>query len=242
MDKSFKKNYLIFFVFCIVSFFVCAGNDEELFLRGNKYYKEADYENALASYDGIEKKGRAVWYNMGNCFYTMQDYTQAFVHWSRAERGAQYHERSDITRNKEHLLAMLGKLGTKTYIQKVYAYISACAYFVPLLILEIVFLLFWYLLFFFFYKGKNKVLCGAVCICLLYVGLLLHIQYKESSTLTGVVLQKVSLYAGPNTAFHVIASLSSIESVVVTDSRDGWYKIRYEDLIGWIKADAIQVI
>jgi hypothetical protein len=74
MVGPFRKNYIISsFICALVVIILNAQNDEEFFLRGNKHYEQKDYDNALCSYDMMNKKGRAVFYNMGNCYFYKDD-------------------------------------------------------------------------------------------------------------------------------------------------------------------------
>ena len=110
MARSFRKNHIIVFLIMVLAVTTAnTQNDEEFFLRGNKFYEQKDYDNALSSYDMMSKKGRAVFYNMGNCYFHKDDYAQALVYWSRAENGATRQEHSAIERNKRRVLEIMGK-------------------------------------------------------------------------------------------------------------------------------------
>src|SRR5438309_468700 len=106
MDRTLRKNYIALFFMCMLTVMVTvAGTDEELFLRGNKYYAQKDYDNAIRSYDMMGRKGRAVLYNMGNAYFHTDDYAQALIYWSRAQIGATPQEYHFIACNKEHVFA-----------------------------------------------------------------------------------------------------------------------------------------
>jgi tetratricopeptide (TPR) repeat protein len=91
MVRTIRKKYIIiFFIWTVTFASIFAGQAEELFLRGNKYYAEKDYNNALETYDMIDQKGCAVLYNMGNCYYRQENYPYALVYWARAEIGANH--------------------------------------------------------------------------------------------------------------------------------------------------------
>src|SRR5579863_280151 len=117
MDKALRKNYIALLCICVVT--VVAGNDEEFFLRGNKYYEQKDYDNALQSYVMMSKKGRTVLYNMGNACFHKGDYADALVYWSRAEVGATPQEYHLIARNKEHVFAIMNKQVDKSIKHKI---------------------------------------------------------------------------------------------------------------------------
>ena len=74
----------------IFLFFICANlyssMEHEEFLRANSLYQQKKYREALKSYELIKKKGPATWYNMGNCYFRIEDYSHAIVCWRRAQK------------------------------------------------------------------------------------------------------------------------------------------------------------
>jgi tetratricopeptide (TPR) repeat protein len=230
----------------IVVFSVCAGNDEELFLRGNKYYEQKDYDNALCSYDMISKKGSAVFYNMGNCAFQKGDYSHALVYWSRAEVGATAQEYRIIQRNKDHVLKKIGKLGDQPLRQRIVRAIQGMLPYVSLLFLQLFFLLCWYL-FIFSARKKQTVVKKMVLICLCAIMVLtstgLSVYYTKQSVSRAIITTKNALlFAGPDKGFQSLTSLAYADGVTVKEMREGWYKVRYADMIGWVEADVIQII
>ena len=221
------------FLLLIMSATLYAGNDEELFLRGNKYYQQKDYENALASYQLVNAKGRAVLYNMGNCYFHKNDFAQALIYWKRAEKGATRQERDAIDRNKQEVLKKLGKVVPKRLMN------------FSLFVLQLLFLLVWFLLMFVVYKRdwlQKRVVIGCSCIVFLMT-LVLEYGYMSYSASYGIIVHKqASLLAGPDKGFQTLSPLAYADQVIIKEKREGWYKIDYNDRIGWVEVGAIEIV
>jgi hypothetical protein len=69
---------LIVIVF-IAHIFWCTATDQETFLQANNAYSKKDFKQALYLYQHIENKGAAVWFNMGNCWYYLEQYAEALL-------------------------------------------------------------------------------------------------------------------------------------------------------------------
>ena len=225
------------------------GNDEELFLHGNKYYAQHDYEKALDAYDVIENKGHAVLYNMGNCFFHTNDYAQALVYWSRAEKNATPQEYEYIVRNKEMALKKLGKQHNHALLYKLINGVRSLSPYVSLLVMQIIFLMCWWIFIFMRRKkyadmgSRKKIIHASMCIFIMIMGLILSIEYVCHDTERAIVVKKeAKLLNGPDNAFQMISSLAYAQDVRVKEAREGWYKIQYADMIGWVEADVIKII
>ena len=242
MDKSFRKRCI---VFCFIVLYAQAGNDEELFLRGNNLYEHHEYDKALSSYEMMVHKGRAVLYNMGNCYYHINNYPQALVHWLRAERGATPYECALITHNKQQLAIKMGKPAAQSLVERMISFVHAGMPYVSLLFLQISFLILW--CFFIFTTAKKnrfkRLVLGILLLVVMLVGIVLGMYHFKHRTMFGVVVkQQALLFSGPHTGFHAIGSVACADHVVVKEQREGWYKIRYSGSIGWVEAEAIQII
>jgi hypothetical protein len=57
-----------------------------------------------------------------------------------------------------------------------------------------------------------------------------------------VVKKDALMFSGPHKEFHTLLPIAYAQEVIVKESREGWHKIRYADIIGWVEADVIQII
>jgi tetratricopeptide (TPR) repeat protein len=247
MARSFRKNYIRFFFFCVFVFIKTnTGNDEEFFLRGNKSYAQKNYDDAFNSYELISKKGSAVYYNMGNCCFQKGDYAQALVYWSRAQVGATSQEYASIVRNKEYVMHLLDKESAVSTQQKIFSFLQSLLPYISLLILQILFLLCWYLCLFLMGKQQirlKRMILSSLSIAMIFCGSLLKIHYMQKEAQGGIVVKKDGqLLVGPDKGFQTLCPLMYAHNVAVKEKRDGWYKIQYADMIGWVEADMVQII
>jgi len=66
-----------------------AGPADDLFNDGNRLYQAGQYQAALDKYSQIARLGQessALYFNMGNCYYKMQDLGRAILFYERALR------------------------------------------------------------------------------------------------------------------------------------------------------------
>lgn len=225
---------------------IFAGNDEECFLRGNTYYENHEYDNALQSYDMMSVKGRAVLYNIGNCFYYTDNYAQALIYWSRSHKGATPHENDIITKNKELVYKKIGKNNDQGVGCKIKEIFNRVQLYCSLFLLQLLFLL--CLCFFVIFMRYTynryinrlmRVLLGLMIIIMCMIGL----HYRNNNQIHAIVIQKdAMIFSGPDKGFHAVCPIAYAHEVLVKESREGWHKIRYIDTIGWIEARVIEII
>jgi hypothetical protein len=247
MVGPFRKNYIAaLFVSALVLGTAFAGSDEELFLRANKYYEQKDYDNALISYDMMTKKGRAVLYNMGNVCFHKGDYAQALVYWSRAQIGTTLQEYNLIARNKEHVLTLLGKQSDAPLKYRLFQLLNEALPYVSLFFLQLFFLMCWYLLFLLMRANRlkfKKMILGFLCFLIVTSGVGLGVHYSNQCAQNGVVVKRESqLFAAPDKGFHALCPVVYADNVTIKEMREGWYKVGYADMIGWVEADVVQII
>lgn len=228
------------YVICMLLFISSvsfASSSEEIFLRAHQQYQEKNYEQAYLLYQTIDQKGSAVWYNMGNCMYHLQQYPQAIALWLRAHYDATGNEYNDCIHNIRVAEQELGKLSAPSWFD--YGIDVIHHRNVPLGLLQIVWLLCWYILIVsaiitirFFYK---LLVVSSMTVGLVGIALLLMIYYKEQHTVYGIVGEKeVPIFVGPDHRFQSVCMVNSGNRVTILEQRPEWYKIQYEDTIGWI--------
>ena len=207
MDRSFKKSSIIF---CFFSLFIVAGNDEEFFLKGNKLYKQQDYQAALQAYEMVNHKGRAVLYNMGNCYYHIKNYPLALVFFDRAERGATCQEIVCIENNKQIVLEKIGKIPEDSMFKWVKSFLYFIFPYFSLFFLQLFFLICLYGILYGLHTNirfkKSILVIGGVSIVI--VGLLLSAHYMKMSTVKGIVVEKsVLIYSGASDKFITLKKI-----------------------------------
>lgn len=247
MVRTFRKKYITVVcasVFSMVGMW--AGEGHELFLRANNYYAEKDYDSALKTYEMITDKGCSVLYNMGNCYFNMQNYPYALVYWSRAENGANNQEYNRIQHNKQLAFAALGKQKKEAWYEYIAGAVTSHLPQLSLFFLQLFFLICWFLLILGMRKkqtGRKRYLKGIVSLCVLTCAVFLGVHYKNNDVHSAIVVKKdAKIFSGPDKSFHVLSSAAYADCAAVKETRMGWYKIQYADMIGWVESDVIQII
>ncbi len=248
-NLSYYRRNIFLFLVCSIIFVVLssfclirAGNEEELFLRANKCYEKHDCKQALALYQSIEHKGRAVRYNMGNCFYHLGDYPQALTCWKQAERGAAYAECCDIAHNQLSLAHKLGKKIVYTWWQRLYIYIAHRVASFSVLFLQLLFLACWFSLFFIFNRSGIKKFSVFIFIATVFVGASLGVKYKQETERIAIVMKKTPVFVGPDQNYHELAQLDLADQVTIEGEQNSWYKIKHVAGVGWVESEAVQII
>ncbi len=236
---------LLFFIMLMAPLFAHA-NKQEIFLRANKSYHDGDFQQALVIYESIEKKGRAVWYNMGNCYYELADYSRALVCWKRAQRGAPRKESVEIEGNMRRALKKLGKPTDERFVTRTYNLVTRSTEFGSLFFFQILFFIFWYSLFlvglirrFGFARFAVKSV-GSLCVAIL--GVVVIVKTMEYGSFQAIVVEQTPLFVGPNERYQRIATLTHADRVVIAERAHEWCKVRTHDAVGWIPEKALEVI
>jgi len=234
------------FILIIIFVSIFAGEGQELFLRANKYYGEKDYDNALKTYDMISEKGSAVLYNMGNCYYNKHEYAYALVYWLRAEVDAHSDEYKAIQHNKERAFAALGKQKKQAWWWHMVEFLQSPLPDISLFVLQLFFLLCWSFFIVTMRKkqtGYKKIGQGFLSFCIVICAISLSVHYTQDAIHSAIVVKKdAQLFSGPDKSFHILAPIVYADCAAVKETRAGWHKIQYADMIGWVESDVIQVI
>jgi len=238
-------NYYKYFLFtCIWAFLICNGNDEELFLRANKYSEQQEWEQSLDLYKSIKQKGSLVWYNMGNCCYRLKDYAEALVYWKRSQQAASRIVYAQSKQNQRILARQLNKEASVYWVQWFHEFFVYNLLGISLLFLQILFLFCWVILFFLQrYQGK-KFFFAALVVMMLngLVGLGMIVKYKQTDKIGIVITDNANVFTGPSQEYHLLNRLNKVDQVTIQGIKPGWYKIKYAAGTGWVTATAIQVV
>ena len=78
------------------------------------------------------------------------------------------------------------------------------------------------------------------------MGLLLAVplgmHFFESSYCTALVTEQISLYAGPDVQYHVVAQADPYAQLKVHELRASWCKVGYSNTIGWVPLEKIVIV
>lgn len=220
-----------------------AGNDEELFLRGNKLYQEEKCMSAVELYSAIKNKGPAVWYNMGNCYYHMDNRLEALACWYRAKKGAPawlYRQIDHTVVSVAHDQEKYQSNGIDLLFNNVELLIASTS----LLLWQILLLLVVYVNWLLYRRRSLQRISWAkvvvLGVLLMVIGLGLKIKYTQQASRLALISQSsAQLYAGPNKEYYKIHTFNNNDVVYIQSVMGDWYKINYPKGSGWIYKDDI---
>jgi len=232
--KIFILSFLIF-----TNLFTHAN--QESFLQANALHQEKKYKKALKSYDLIEKKGPATWYNMGNSAFKTGDYPRAILYWRRAQKNSSY----KTIKNSEHNISIAYKKLGYEKDKSTLGFLNKHVSVIPLFVLQILFLFFWIAFFvsLFYLKKLRKFVLLIVLVINFLLATLSITKYRSIIYQRGVVMQKdTNLFVGPDKNYHKITSLGVADEFKVLKKYKKWYKIKYNKFTGWVLADKVEII
>ncbi len=230
-----KKLSMIFFLFGVSLAF--ADSDEEIFLRGNQLYNQEKYADALSSYQRINKKNNAVWYNMGNSFYMLHDYYNAYAYWCKAAQSCSTAQYKMAMANIATVEQKLNK--TLTFNRRAWRLIDGWQ---PLVV-QLIFLFFWCILFWraaYWYRQRRTialiVLIGCVGLSALAVAGKYYVMRQQRAL---VIHDQAPVFIGPRNDYQQVGALEKGTEVKVVERREQWVKIKNKQLKGWIAQENI---
>jgi tetratricopeptide (TPR) repeat protein len=234
------KKTLLFFI--LYAHFASAINGQETFLQANKQYQNKNYEKALTLYATIEKKGGAIWYNMGNCHYQLGHEADALVCWKRAQRSASNSLQKEIAYNIDVVMNEQSESHEATAFAKLMMLLQH----VSTLFAQIIFLLLLIALFLAIrlskHSKKYKVASFVLCAFMLPVAALVGFKYAHHQESIAIALTDAKLFAGPNEKYHVVATIAAKNQLRVHAKNGNWYKVAHYKQMGWVNSDDVVVL
>jgi hypothetical protein len=220
------------------------------FDQANAHYRNRAYEKALELYRKIDTKDAHTYYNMGNCAYHLGKNGPALLYWRKAEKVWGFHNRKELLENITLLKQKLAPSGQArieaTVFDNMTHYLLSLLRTIPLLILQILFLLLWIFLFAYLkylYKKKHAFLISLLFACIALLSISLVIRYKFDLEHYGVILCKdAPLRSGPEAGFKVIESLNEGTEVAILKHSKNAFKVRVNGYTGWVSAEDMESI
>jgi len=241
-----NKKILSLFMFVVCAVKVLC-DDKQTFEYASDAFVQGDWSQALQLYKKIEHKNSAVWQNMGNCQFNLEQYSQALVSWKRAYAGIRYRQIATICESENRAYQKLDlprRSSWDCWIQKIVLII-------PFMLLKLIFFILLCSLFGILYRcwrwsdvsrrdrrGLLLITLGSVLCGLILYGRAL-ILHKDQAI---VVKPDVLVYAGPERTFHIVEKLQPGTLVHVIQHKQGMYQIRQQAVNGWIVQDTLECI
>lgn len=232
-----------------------SDSETALFATANQLYKDGKFKRAMKAYEKIPNKSAYVNYNLGNCAYKLKKYGHALLYWRRAERYWGFFNRGELLENISLLQKkVLQKSGFPIKkrgpivrgITKFKNHFISRMRSVPLIILQILFLLLWIFVFTylrFLYKKRKKGLIVALFTLIAFFGIILVVRYSFEARTYGVVIKpQAAMISGPGKTFQTLQQLPQAIEVMVKKESGEYYKIKALKRLGWIHKNDIKII
>ena len=224
---------------------IWSSKNQELYLQANNEYLQRNFDKALILYDQIASKGPAVWHNMGNSSYQLGNYLDALIYYQRAKKGAMLSTLQELEKVIEQAQQQLQVIQQKSWFKKVSESFSQLAGLLPLLPLQLLCLLVAFLLawaVFRYIKTRKYNVIIIVLISLIISLILLFIKNRAYTVQNGILVQEATIFVGPQKTFHSLGSITPGYFVSIKKIHNNWYKIKANNLSGWVPADTITLL
>ena len=201
-----------------------------LLLSSFLYGSHIEYETMLQTYEQIEQKNFAAWYNIGVLYKEMGEAGKAICAFMRAQRQANLVEFYKVAQPVSQMGAAIKTYGSRFHF---YVYsIPLYAYHYIFLGLLFLFVILWYRVILYLRKKRYAY---AVFMCLTIVYSLYSVKYDWISSPYVVILdQQVDCFAGPDKSFMVVGSVQYSEVYKVYKEQNEFCQIKNNGKMCWI--------
>ncbi len=248
---------------CILLCFVLLGNGtiigstdvpQDFFVKANQFYEEGKYTEALDQYLEIEKATShwKVYYNIGNCYYKLNQPVRAKVYYLKARRLEPFEP--SIQKNIEIVNKLLiDKVPSpkpdfiSRMLMRIESIVSLNILSITLLLLIVIFNGFVFML---IKKEKNRFIFYGVSfsliLLLLFTGYHIHRVNKYNRRNIAVIIKKdARLRSGPGENNTVLFKVNPGLEVKIIDRgvNKKWLQVSASsEIAGWIDAESLEQI
>lgn len=255
-----KKRFLIISISMLLAITVTGGrqlfaagdNFQERFNQAGRLYEEGKYAEALALYQDIEKSAAhwKLFYNMGNCYYKMNNFVKAKLYYLRAERlspfEASIQKNIDIV-DKQFSDKIEGE--EPDFLTRAALHIeSAISLNVLSVILLMVVIILNAFIFLLIKKGKSRFRLYGVSFSLVIVlvigGYHIYRTGKQELRNTAVIVKADSeLRSGPGESNTILFKVNPGLKVKIIEKSRSWVQVSASaQVAGWVEEDRLERI
>ena len=239
-------------IILLTSSLLFCQNSDSLFVKGNNYYNNKDFSNAIESYEDIINQGlyhADLYFNLGNSYYNLEDYGNA--RWSYEMAFNLSPRNSDIIYNLDHTKRKIANLiepPQSSILNLISIFFSSFTYnnFIFFTSISI------FLSSIFFLLSKirpiplNRLICY-IFLSLFFIGLIISINkffWLKNNQFAIIISESADVYSAPyvNESIKTF-TLFSGNKTKVNQSTDEWIEISVLDgRKGWIKIKDVRTL
>ena len=234
----------LFFISAVVSHAEQQASPERLFARGNDYYEQGDYANAISEYEKVlasKKASAALYYNLAGAYFKDGNLGKAILNDERAS----YIMPRDADLNKNYKFAQAMVKGRIMPARNIWSWYPLRIYYKYFTVDELTWLssgAFMALLLLFLAalvwhgtRGYTLTLAVMLAIVILCNTVIIWHKARDMKTAAITVAPRAEAYFGPFDTATKFFTLSEGDKVNVVNEKDDWYKvIRADGKVGWI--------
>jgi len=258
MKISISRMAIVVWALLLPAFAICQTSHEDLdaqFEFANNAYLEGDYELAAATYKEISKEHKCfeLEYNLGNCYYKLEDVGETMLHYERAKLIDPLND--DLRANM--LLAdlrVIDKIESLPGVgfEKILGVLFAWKMLGRWLILSLITWTFGFILLAIRFNWKDSLLYPfasagwviMICISLVFSTLLYNTIDRVSTSACAVIMEdKVDVMSIPGETGLKLFHLHEGSRGCILSEEGEWTEIRLENgNVGWLPTAAIERI
>jgi len=253
LSKNLKKTMALLLVF--LSFNTFASTQEE-YLKGNSFYSEGNYENAIAVYEAILNDNNVspdIYYNLGNAYYKNNQIPFAILNYERTLKLKPDHEDAlfNLKMANKKTVDKIDRLPelfiTNSWRNLITSRtVNGWAYFtVGLVFLALIFFIIYLLtnpvLFkkISFYGGSFFLILGLFC----WLMASQHQHINQSASEAIVFEPTITIQSEPNLKAEKLFTLHEGTKVKLLEQMNEWSKIKLPNgNVGWLPSETIKTI
>lgn len=235
--------YVIFLLLSQITF---ASEDNKTFAQANFLFEQKEYEQACKLYQSIEKKGCIVLYNISLSYAHSGDIAQAILYAKRAEKLANFEQ---LTLLYEYYTALLKNIDPDyelSFHARVANFVKKCILSVPMVLLQLILLIFFILCIVCWNKRENKGYKNMLLYTLFFMIIFGSIwSYKNNymdRSIGIVISDDVCMLSGPDISFYKKVVLQKADEVVIIGADKKYYQVQAKNIIGWISDTSIELV
>lgn len=226
---------------------IIAGNLEEKYLKASALYQAGDYLKALSAYESLDPKGPAVWYNIGNCYFSLEKFPESIVAWRRAQKNVSWADYKTLEHYIKGAYTALAKEYSIGCIATLKAFFSWLILRISLFIWQIFFLICWFLSLWLLPSSvaqKKYLLSASLFLITATAASICYMHYYKQKYPYGLVTKKsISVYAGPGQDYAPLTTAQTLDMMHIYTERNGWLKVYGRQFgHGWVRQEDLAKI